>query len=521
MNNGGKCMKLKKIISFLMALTIAVVTVLSCGITAGAYEKLDLKLNGYYSGNDYIVDLYGLTRKQYLSVLNGKENFIVYLKTGTTSFLVLNSDYYSFTDPSISLTGYNGSSISASLWNEETEKYITTLSNHLSLNSLYGNAPDRSYGFRFTVDMSDSLAKSIISEMRKGSEVDVIIHSGADLDNLTNDTLLYYSSVIPNWNGTDPQHSGTVSKPSGKNVDISLRTNYLQGYVTFLFTMPNEDYLTYVTAKKNGIEAYWGIAADFGYRIVVYNSQNSSTDNYTTTVLDPNGDSLSVSKFVTDSYLDDNSNIVFAVSFPNNSEVYKYIYRMKKLPIEYYYFIEDDNDAVIAGSENAQNMEIPLIDESVVIKVKDIPDQVYTGKLIKPVVTVTENGKELNVGFDYAVVYSNNKKVGQATVTVTGLGEYVGETTVTFNIVPKKVKLTSKTTSKSATLSWKKSAGATGYEIYRSVNGGKFTKLTTTKSLKYTAKLTAGKSYQFKVRPYATVNGKKFYGSWSNVVKTK
>ena len=46
-------------------------------------------------------------------------------------------------------------------------------------------------------------------------------------------------------------------------------------------------------------------------------------------------------------------------------------------------------------------------------------------------------------------------------------------------------------------------------------------RLTNTKSLKYTAKLTAGKNYQFKVIPYTIVNGKKFYGSWSNVIKTK
>ncbi len=150
-----------------------------------------------------------------------------------------------------------------------------------------------------------------------------------------------------------------------------------------------------------------------------------------------------------------------------------------------------------------------------------ISNQSYTGKAIKPAITVKDGGKKLVNGTDYTVSYKNNTKIGTATVTITGKGDYTGTKTLTFKIVPKKVTLTGKTSGTKETLSWKKSAGATGYEIYRSVSGGKFTRLTTTKSLKYTAKLTAGKSYQFKVRPYATVNGKKFYGSWSNVIKTK
>lgn len=150
-----------------------------------------------------------------------------------------------------------------------------------------------------------------------------------------------------------------------------------------------------------------------------------------------------------------------------------------------------------------------------------IKNQSYTGKAIKPAVTIKDGGKKLVKGTDYTVSYKNNTKIGTATVTVTGKGDYTGTKTLTFKIVPKKVTLTGKTSGTNETLSWKKSAGATGYEIYRSVSGGKFTKLTTTKSLKYTAKLTTGKNYQFKVRPYATVNGKKFYGSWSNVIKTK
>ncbi len=155
------------------------------------------------------------------------------------------------------------------------------------------------------------------------------------------------------------------------------------------------------------------------------------------------------------------------------------------------------------------------------LTVNNISNKAYTGKAIKPSVTIKDGDKKLVKGTDYTVSYKNNTKIGTATVTITGKGDYTGTKTLTFKIVPKKVTLTGKTSGTNETLSWKKSAGATGYEIYRSVSGGKFTKLTTTKSLKYTAKLTAGKSCQFKVIPYTIVNGKKFYGSWSNVIKTK
>lgn len=151
----------------------------------------------------------------------------------------------------------------------------------------------------------------------------------------------------------------------------------------------------------------------------------------------------------------------------------------------------------------------------------------YTGKAIKPsvkiyseIIDMQENHIKtyLVEGTDYTLSYKNNTKPGQATVIITGKGDYSGTRELTFYIVPKKVKVTSKKSGSQAVLIWKKSAGAAGYEIYSSVDGGKFKKLTTTKNVKYTAKLTAGKSYKFKVRPYATVNGKKIYGKWSNTV---
>ena len=59
----------------------------------------------------------------------------------------------------------------------------------------------------------------------------------------------------------------------------------------------------------------------------------------------------------------------------------------------------------------------------------------YNGKARKPSVKVVNKwGKTLKKGTDYTVTYSNNKKVGTATVKITGKGNYKGTITKTFKI---------------------------------------------------------------------------------------
>ena len=62
----------------------------------------------------------------------------------------------------------------------------------------------------------------------------------------------------------------------------------------------------------------------------------------------------------------------------------------------------------------------------------------YDGKTKKPTVTVKDGTKKLVKGTDYTVTYSNNKKIGTATVTITGKGNYTGTVSKTFTINAKK-----------------------------------------------------------------------------------
>ena len=67
--------------------------------------------------------------------------------------------------------------------------------------------------------------------------------------------------------------------------------------------------------------------------------------------------------------------------------------------------------------------------------VEDSDDLVYTGKAIKPAITVTFNGENLVEGVDYEVSeYSNNVDAGQASAVLKGIGNFGGCREVTFTI---------------------------------------------------------------------------------------
>jgi len=69
-------------------------------------------------------------------------------------------------------------------------------------------------------------------------------------------------------------------------------------------------------------------------------------------------------------------------------------------------------------------------------------------------------------------------------------------------------------------LSWKKSSGASGYELQQKVSGS-WKKIKTTSSTSYTVKkLKAGTTQYFRVRAYKTVSGKKIYSSWKYLTST-
>ena len=158
-----------------------------------------------------------------------------------------------------------------------------------------------------------------------------------------------------------------------------------------------------------------------------------------------------------------------------------------------------------------------------------VADQVYTGKALKPELTVKIGDQALVLNTDYTVEWKNNKKVGEATVTLTGTGNYEGTAKATFRINPKAVKSPSvKAGSKKLTVKWKydKKNDYGGYEIEYSLKKNfKNAKTVTIKKAKTTSTvikgLKKGKTYYVRIRTWKKVSGKKYYSDWSKTMKKK
>lgn len=103
-------------------------------------------------------------------------------------------------------------------------------------------------------------------------------------------------------------------------------------------------------------------------------------------------------------------------------------------------------DAIITGKGNytgtvTKHFEIKPLDINKV-SFESIPPQTVTGKAVKPKVVATMKISndvvvKLVAGRDYQVKYTNNKKVGKATATVTGLGNFDSFKKIGFEIVDK------------------------------------------------------------------------------------
>ncbi|MBO6141713.1 MAG: fibronectin type III domain-containing protein [Ruminococcus sp.] len=128
----------------------------------------------------------------------------------------------------------------------------------------------------------------------------------------------------------------------------------------------------------------------------------------------------------------------------------------------------------------------------------------YSGKAITPRVTVTVSNRRLVKDTDYTLTFSGNSAVGTAYATVTGKGNYEGVIKKSFSIRLANVTglKSSAVNNSSVTLSWKKTAGATGYKVYLvNLTSGKYTLKANVKtnSAKVSG-LAVGTKYKFAVR---------------------
>ncbi|MGN0658630.1 MAG: fibronectin type III domain-containing protein [Emergencia sp.] len=172
-----------------------------------------------------------------------------------------------------------------------------------------------------------------------------------------------------------------------------------------------------------------------------------------------------------------------------------------------------ETEVIPAGKTSIESMEVRL----------SATTFTYNGNYRRPTVTVENPDKTLTKDTDYTVAFKNNKYVGKATVTITGIGDYTGQIVKNFKINPTRVtvsKLT-KPSSGKLKLTWKKhSTQTTGFQIqYSTSSTFKSAKTVTVSSKTATTKtissLKKGRKYYVRIRAYKTVNGVRYYSSWS------
>lgn len=138
----------------------------------------------------------------------------------------------------------------------------------------------------------------------------------------------------------------------------------------------------------------------------------------------------------------------------------------------------------------------------------------YKGVQCRPVVTVTDGDKVLELSKDYSYTYNNNNAIGTAYVKITGKGDYEGTLTKVYQILPANVTgmKAAATSANAVKLTWNKVTGADGYVVYLYNKSAKkwerYAKTTGGNNVQLVNKLNPGEAYAFTARAYKTANGK-------------
>lgn len=155
----------------------------------------------------------------------------------------------------------------------------------------------------------------------------------------------------------------------------------------------------------------------------------------------------------------------------------------------------------------------------------------YTGKSIRPSVTVKNQDGKVVSKDNYTISYTKSVYPGKYTVKVTGKNTYLGTVFATYKINPKASAVKSlKKGKKQMKVTWTKQSSScvSGYQIKYSTSKNfskKSTKTVTVNSYKATTKtikkLKANKKYYVRVRAYKNVKGSKYYSTWSKTKSVK
>ena len=214
------------------------------------------------------------------------------------------------------------------------------------------------------------------------------------------------------------QYSLEIIWYDDKNSIISPEIVYNEGFADYYAVIIKSEYWGNNTANDN--------ATDWGNAVNIQKKTNDDgdpiLDNLYYVCGDPNGQDASAVKEgnYTLLFFDEEIDLKNAITVREVKEALK----NNKVLAQVEFSIYNSNSS---GSGQKTDLSSATI--------SPIADQPYTGSMITPNITVTYNGQTLTLGKDYVVNYANNINTGNATVTVTGIGNYTGTKQINFQIV--------------------------------------------------------------------------------------
>ncbi len=474
-------MKLKKLTSLLLAAAVCLTSLMFGGITASA--AAGISVSGEYQGGFYVLQVYGMSKKQYTTFINGDDGFRVnvYSADGKANIFLAQDTLKKTAETTVK--GYKGGYLVYGGILGNKISMFSTISDIISVEGLYGTAPGKSYGFRWKLDYGDESVRSFLPAMTKNPNFTVTFED------------LYHNAVKP---------AGLKSKYSVAASLGDAPLEFTRGGSSVQLTIPTENYYKYSNTSGAGMDIKLKCS---GYTISTVFSGGTS---YTSTA-DFNGadfiDSVSVKGKalehggITLTYAFSDSTAAKAFASEEVTAMYRVAAGGKIISGS-----GDFTSVARAGKGNIKSMNI-----------SDIETQVYTGKALTPAPVIRDGYIKLKSGTDYTLAYKKNTKVGTASVTIKGKGNYTGTLTVKFKIIPGSTSLSARVNDDGRVISWRRVTGAEKYQIYR-LEDGKFVSWKSPDGSAYSVTIPAEETGSFRIRALIKSGKKYIPGAWSEVL---
>lgn len=419
----------KKILSMLLALATALTALCAIGVTAGA--KSTLTVTGKLSGGKYIIDLSGLTEKQYLQFVNNEKGYRVELYTEDRDMFIFTAADFTKKSSEPAIPGCeNGKKVYCGVSGKGFLEY-STWNPALSLEGLYGTAEGNTWGFRWIFSADDNTVSSFMPHLTSCAKL-YCCFKNVYLDPLKPGKLSSEQTVPAKW--------------TGETVSFELQENtFRKSHISAVLTIPAADYTKFRSTKNSVLElGLW-----CGNTATTLKMQQDGSISY---LSKQSGTDISKKVFV-DAKQQTDGTVKYAISFKSTSKAAKSLLSEE---ITGLYKITAGKKTIAGSSDKVQ--------------LRGLPEETTAPE--KP------------------------------TLFLKGSSIYM------------------------ATIGWNEQSGVDGYQVYMSVNGGKFTKVDTTGTFPRLYEIkninTDDNTYKIRIRGYVKPVGKKtLYSKWSNTVTIK